>query len=67
MCAEFYRHVQGLLPILQEYIVLAWQEFGEKHQDAVKGVWQLEERKLLDQLEENHKERVSSALLYVNS
>jgi hypothetical protein len=51
--------VQSLLPMLQEYIVLAWQEFGEKQQDGAKGVWHLEERKLLEELEENHKERVS--------
>ncbi len=63
MIAEFHVHVQQLLPMLQEYIVLAWQDLGEKHRDGTKRMWRLEEGKMLEELEANHKERVSLAVL----
>lgn len=60
----FYGEVQSLVPMLQEYIILVWQDFGKKQQDEIKGVWQLKKQKLLEELAENHKERVSWDPIY---
>lgn len=44
--------------MLQEYVILAFQEFGEKQQTGAQKAWQKEKRQLLDVLEESRQERV---------
>ena len=58
-CAEFHGQVQVLMPMLQEYTVLVWQEFGEKQQVGAKGLWHHEEQRMSEELDDNHKEMVS--------
>lgn len=52
------------MPILHDFSQLLCQEFSCKHKNAAKESWQQDRRKLMDKLDQNHKERVSKKTLY---
>lgn len=47
------------MPILHDFSQLLCQEFSCKHKNAAKESWQQDRRKLMDKLDQSHKERVS--------
>lgn len=62
--AEFQGQLKTLLPMLQEHVILAYQEFGEKQQSGAQEDWQKEKEELLGILEESLQERVSHKNTY---
>ena len=57
-----FKELQGqlklLVPTLQDYVILAYQDFGEGQQMQAQIAWEKEKGQLLDELEDSHQERV---------
>ena len=67
LVAEFQGQLKTLLPMLQEHVILAYQEFGEKQQRGAREDWQKEKGELLDTLKESLQERVSPYCIKTHS
>ena len=54
--------MKTLLPILQEYVILAFQEFGDAQQNEARMIWQRDKQAMLEELDKSHEERVSGRI-----